>query len=46
MLECILVTIRCRKFILGRDILAGSVGVQYHGMTLISRSVCCSALDL
>ena len=33
--DCISETIRCRKFILGRDISLGGVGVQCHGVTLI-----------
>ena len=32
---CISETVRCRKFILGRDIGLGGVGVQRHGLTLI-----------
>ena len=32
---CISETVRCRKFILGRDIGWGGVGVQRHGLTLI-----------
>ena len=32
---CISETVRCRKFILGRDISLGGVGVQCHGLTLI-----------
>ena len=34
-LGCISETVRCRKFILGRDIGWGDVGVQRHGLTLI-----------
>ena len=33
--DCISETVRCRKFILGRDIGWGGVGVQRHGLTLI-----------
>ena len=32
---CISEAVRCRKFILGRDIGWGGVGVQRHGLTLI-----------
>ena len=32
---CTSETVRCRKFILGRDIGWGGVGVQRHGLTLI-----------
>ena len=32
---CISETVRCRKFILGRNIGWGGVGVQCHGLTLI-----------
>ena len=28
-------TVRCRKLILGRDILVGVLGVQHHDVTLI-----------